>query len=207
MKLSVMKDGGAKATDMDVSDVVFGAAFNEDLVHQIVIAYQANGRQGSRAQKNRSAVSGGGIKPWRQKGTGRARAGTIRSPIWRGGGKVFPSSPDENFSQKVNKKAHRAGMRSILSELARLERLVAVEDMTMAAPKTRELAGKLAAMKAEKSVLIVTETEDRNLVLSARNLPYVSVCTASAINPVNLVGHEQIIMTTGAVKRCEEMLA
>ncbi|MDH5633176.1 MAG: 50S ribosomal protein L4 [Gammaproteobacteria bacterium] len=207
MKLSVMKDGGAKTADMDVSDVVFGAAFNEDLVHQIVIAYQANGRQGSRAQKNRSAVSGGGIKPWRQKGTGRARAGTIRSPIWRGGGKVFPSSPDENFSQKVNKKVHRAGMRSILSELARLERLVAVEDMAMAAPKTRELAGKLAAMKAEKSVLIVTETEDRNLVLSARNLPYVSVCVASAINPVNLVGHEQIIMTTGAVKRCEEMLA
>ncbi|MBE9516713.1 MAG: 50S ribosomal protein L4 [Proteobacteria bacterium] len=207
MKLSVIKDSGAKGSDIDVSDSVFGAAFNEDLVHQMVVAYQANGRQGSRAQKNRSDVSGGGAKPWRQKGTGRARAGTIRSPIWRGGGRTFPSSPNENFSQKVNKKARTAGMRSILSELARQQRLVAVEDITMAAPKTKELAGKLAALKADKSVLIVTENEDKNLVLSARNLPHVNVCHVANINPLSLVGHEQVIITTAAVKRCEEMLS
>lgn len=207
MKLSVMKDSGAKGSDIEVSDAVFATDFNEDLVHQLVVAYQANGRQGSRAQKNRSAVSGGGAKPWRQKGTGRARSGTIRSPIWRGGGKVFPSSPSENFSQKVNKKARVAGMRSILSELARQQRLVAVEDMTMAAPKTKELAGKLTALKADKSVLIVTDSEDKNLMLSARNLPHVNVMNVANIDPVSLVGHEQVIMTAAAVKRCEEMLA
>lgn len=207
MKLSVVKDSGAKGSDIDVSDNVFAAAFNEDLVHQVVVAYQANGRQGSRAQKNRSDVSGGGAKPWRQKGTGRARAGTIRSPIWRGGGVTFPASPKDNFSQKVNKKARLAGMRSILSELARQQRLVAVEEFAMSVPKTKDLAGKLTAMKADKSVLIVTDAEDKNLILSARNLPHVNVCHVANIDPVSLVGHEQIIMTTAAVKRCEEMLA
>lgn len=206
MKLSLINHSGGGAKKVDVSDAIFGAKFSESLVHQLVVAYQAGGRQGTRAQKNRSAVSGGGAKPFRQKGTGRARAGTIRSPIWRGGGKVFPSQT-KNFSQKLNKKMHRAGLRSIFSELLRQERLVAIDEFTVDAPKTKNLVEKLKKMKATNDVLIVTDVEDRNLVLSARNLPKVDVCHISVMDPVSLIGHEKVILTTAALKKCEEILA
>ena len=205
MKLTVMNETGS-GTEIQVSDAVFGVAFNEPLVHQVVVAYQAAGRQGTRKQKTRAEVRGGGRKPWRQKGTGQARAGTIRSPLWRGGGKVFPSSPDENFVQKVNKKMHRGAMRVILSELARQGRLVTVGEFTMDQPKTQALAGKLGKLGG-LDVLIVTDNLDDNLALAARNLPDVKVCTVSATDPVSLIRHEKVIMTTGAVKRFEAMLA
>ncbi|MDH5649830.1 MAG: 50S ribosomal protein L4 [Gammaproteobacteria bacterium] len=207
MKLNVINDSGASAKQLDVSDDIFSAKFSESLVHQLVVAYQAGGRQGTRAQKNRSAVSGGGSKPFRQKGTGRARAGTIRSPLWRGGGKVFPSSANENFAQKLNKKMRRAGMRSILAELLRQDRLVAIEDFTMDAPKTKGLVEKLKKLNSSDDVLIVTDNEEMNLMLSARNLPKVSVCHINVMDPVSLIGHEKVIMTTAAIKRCEELLA
>jgi large subunit ribosomal protein L4 len=206
MKVSVMNAAGAKAgSDIDLSDETFAAEFNESLVHQIVVAFQANARLGTRAQKNRSAVSGGGSKPFRQKGTGQARAGTIRSPLWRGGGKVFPSSPDENFTHKVNRKMHRAGMRSILSELLRQERIVAVDDFSMAAPKTKGLTEKLQKLGAS-DVLIVTDNADDNLRLSARNLHKVDVCDVQSLDPVSLIRHEKVIMTVSAIKRIQEML-
>lgn len=205
MKLSVMNEAGSKGKDIEVSDAAFAARFNESLVHQIVVAYQAGGRAGTRAQKNRSAVRGGGAKPFRQKGTGQARAGTIRSPLWRGGGKVFPSSPDENFVQKVNKKMHRAAMRSILSELIRQERLVAVESFQMDAPKTKALLDKLSKLGAVDA-LIVTEAVDQNLGLSARNLHKIDVREVGHVDPVSLIRHEKVIMTVPALKRFEEML-
>ncbi|HEX9625452.1 MAG TPA: 50S ribosomal protein L4 [Acidiferrobacterales bacterium] len=206
MKVSVLNDTGGKGQDIEVSDATFGARFNEPLVHQIVVAYQAGGRAGTRAQKNRSAVSGGGTKPWRQKGTGQARAGTIRSPLWRGGGKTFPSSPDENFTQKVNKKMHRAAMRAILSELLRQERLVTVESFSVDAPKTKALLAKLAKLGAS-DVLIVTDGVDASLGLSARNLHKVDVRPVGGVDPVSLIRHEKVIMTVPALKRLEEMLA
>jgi large subunit ribosomal protein L4 len=207
MKVSVMNDTGSKAgSDIEVSDVTFAADFNESLVHQVVVAFQANARMGTRAQKNRSAVRGGGAKPYRQKGSGQARAGTIRSPLWRGGGKVFPSSPLENFSHKVNRKMHRAGMRSIFSELLRQERIVAVDSFTLDAPKTKSLLAKLTALGA-LDVLIITDSADQNLQLSARNLHKVDVRDVSTIDPVCLIGHEKVIMTVPAIKRLQEMLA
>ncbi|MHB8455488.1 MAG: 50S ribosomal protein L4 [Acidiferrobacterales bacterium] len=207
MKVSVMNDAGDKsAADLDLSDAAFDARFNEALVHQIVVAYQAGARSGTRAQKNRAAVSGGGAKPWRQKGTGQARAGTIRSPLWRGGGKVFPSSPDENFTHKVNKKMHRAAMRAILSELLRQERLLAVNEFKVDAPKTKVLRDKLNKLGAA-DVLIVIDNADQNLQLSARNLHKVDVCAVQNVDPVSLIRHEKVIMTVSALKRFEEMLA
>ncbi len=207
MKVSVMNQAGVKGgSDMEVSDETFAADFNESLVHQIVVAYQANARLGTRAQKNRSAVRGGGAKPHRQKGSGQARAGTIRSPLWRGGGKVFPSSPLENFSHKVNKKMHRAGIRSILSELLRQERIVAVDSFTLDAPKTKSLTQRLTQLGAP-DVLIITDARDENLHLSARNLHKVDVCEATTIDPVSLIGHEKVIMTVAAIKRLQEILA
>ena len=207
MKVSVMNQAGVKGgSDMEVSDETFAADFNESLVHQIVVAYQANARLGTRAQKNRSAVRGGGAKPHRQKGSGQARAGTIRSPLWRGGGKVFPSSPLENFSHKVNKKMHRAGIRSILSELLRQERIVAVDSFTLDAPKTKSLTERLTQLGAP-DVLIITDARDENLHLSARNLHKVDVCEATTIDPVSLIGHEKVIMTVAAIKRLQEILA
>jgi large subunit ribosomal protein L4 len=206
MKLNVMNDAGGAAAEMQVSDDVFGARFNEALVHQIVVAFQAGGRQGTRKQKTRSEVRGGGKKPWRQKGTGQARAGSIRSPLWRGGGTIFPSTPDENFEQKVNRKMHRGAMRSILSELARQGRLVTVTDFKVEQPKTKALLGKLTKLGAE-DVLIVTDSADDNLMLAARNLPDVMVCTVSSADPVSLIRHEKVIMTQGAVKKFEEILA
>ncbi len=195
------KNGGRK---LDVSDAAFDVKFNEPLVHQVVVAYQAGGRAGTRAQKNRAAVRGGTSKPWRQKGTGRARAGTIRSPLWRGGGRVFPAAT-RDFSQKVNRKMYRSAMRSILSELVRQERLAVCDDLTVEQPKTKELVRKLSALDAG-SALIVTEAPDENLTLSARNLPSVAVCTVDELDPVRLVAFERVFMTSGAVKRIEGWL-
>jgi large subunit ribosomal protein L4 len=207
MKLTVNPDiagGKGKAAEIEVSDEVFAARFNESLVHQCVIAYQANARSGTRAQKNRSAVRGGGRKPYAQKGTGQARAGTIRSPLWRGGGKVFPSSPDENFTHKVNRKMHRAGMRSIFSELLRQDRLVAVAGITLPAIKTKALAAQLDKL-GSRSALIVTDAADEKLTLSARNLPHVSVCDVKHLDPVSLVQCERVIVTAPALAQINEM--
>ena len=206
MKVNIINaaDGKAKGA-VDVSDDSFGVRFNEALVHQVVTAYQAGARQGTRGQKNRSDVRGGGRKPWNQKGGGRARAGSIRSPIWRGGGKTFPAVT-QDFSQKVNKKMYRAAMRAIVSELLRQERLVAVDEFKVDSIKTRGLVDKLTKLGAANA-LIVTESVDENLFLSARNLYRVNVCDAAAVDPVSLVGYEKIIMTVPALKRIEEMLA
>ena len=206
MKLNVVNEAGKSGSEMQVSDAVFGCAFNESLVHQVVIAYQANARAGTRKQKTRSEVRGGGRKPWRQKGTGQARAGTIRSPLWRGGGKIFPSTPDENFSQKVNRKMHRGAMRAILSELVRQNRIVAVSEFKVAQPKTKALVEMLNRLDSP-DVLIVTDSADNALLLAARNLHKVDVCTVSGADPVSLIRHEKVIMTSGALKKFEEMLA
>lgn len=207
MKVTVTNEAGqAAGPEIEVSDAVFGAAFNEPLVHQVVVAYQANGRQGTRKQKTRSEVRGGGRKPWRQKGTGQARAGTIRSPLWRGGGKIFPSTPDENFTQKVNRKMYRAALRAILSELLRQGRLVTVDEFKVAAPKTKEVVAKLKGLGAGDA-LIVTDAADDGLVLAARNLYRVDVRTVNAADPVSLLRHERVIMTAGAMKRFEAWLA
>jgi large subunit ribosomal protein L4 len=188
-----------------VSDAVFAADYKQSLVHQLVTAYMAAGRAGTKAQKNRSAVSGGGAKPWRQKGTGRARAGTIRSPIFRSGGVTFAAQP-RDYSQKVNRKMYRSGIRSIVSELARNDRLVIVDDITVDAAKTKQLLGKLADLGVSKT-LIVTETGDEKLYLSARNLPNVEVSDVAGVNPVNLVRYEHVVVTVGAVRAIEEWLS
>jgi len=188
-----------------VSDAVFAADYKQSLVHQLVTAYMAAGRAGTKAQKNRSAVRGGGAKPWRQKGTGRARAGTIRSPIWRSGGVTFAAQP-RDYSQKVNRKMYRSGIRSIVSELARNDRLVIVEDITVDAAKTKQLLGKLVDLGVSKT-LIVTETGDEKLYLSARNLPNVEVSDVAGLNPVNLVRYEHVVVTVGAVRAIEEWLS
>ena len=205
MKVKVM-NGATPGSEIEVSDAVFGAAFNEPLVHQVVVAFQANGRQGTRKQKTRSEIRGGGRKPWRQKGTGQARAGTIRSPLWRGGGKIFPSTPDENFSKKVNRKMYRSALRAILSELVRQGRLLAIEDFKVEQPKTKDFAARLKSLGAE-DVLIVTESIDSNLTLASRNLHRVDVRTASAADPVSLLRHERVIVTADAMKRFEAWLA
>lgn len=189
-----------------VSDTVFGSKYNETLVHQLVTAYLAGARAGTKATKNRAAVSGGGAKPWRQKGTGRARAGTIRSPLWRSGGVTFAASP-RDYSQKLNKKMYRAGIRSIFSELSRQERLVIVEDITVDAPKTKQMAEKLQSLGVTHRPLIVTETADEKLFLSARNLPYVEVTDVAGLTPVLLVGCESVIVTVGAIRAIEEWLS
>lgn len=208
MKLKLTNDAGKGAGEIEVSDAVFGADFNEPLVHQVVVAYQAAGRAGTRKQKTRSEVRGGGRKPWRQKGTGQARAGTIRSPLWRGGGKVFPNTPDENFVQKINRKMYRGAVRSILSELVRQDRLVAVNDFKVEQPKTKALLSKLKSFGAEDNhILIVTDATDSNLTLAARNLPAVEVCSVSGADPVSLVRFDKVIVTQAAAKRLEEWLA
>lgn len=197
--------GKASTKTVELSDGTFARDFNEALIHQVVTAYLAGGRSGTRASKSRSAVRGGGAKPWRQKGTGRARAGTIRSPIWRSGGHTFALTPQDH-SQKVNKKMYRSAMRSILSELIRQERLTIVDTFSLDAPKTKDLVEKLVAINFESGV-IVTDAADDNLSLSARNLHKVDVLTASEINPVSLVGSVNVIMTVGAVQKIGEMLA
>lgn len=193
---------GAQA--IDVCERTFGGEFNETLVHQAVVAYMAGGRQGSKKQKNRSEVSGGGRKPWRQKGTGRARAGTIRSPIWRGGGATFAARPQDH-SQKLNKKMYRAAMRSILSELVRQDRLVVVEEFAVGAPKTKDLVEKLNALGLQ-NVLIVSEDIEQNLYLAARNLPHVDVLDVQGSDPVSLIAYDKVLMTVSAIKKFEELL-
>jgi large subunit ribosomal protein L4 len=188
-----------------VSDAVFGADYKESLVHQLVTAYLAAARSGTKAQKNRSAVSGGGAKPWNQKGTGRARAGTIRSPLWRSGGVTFAAKP-RSYKQKLNKKMYRTGMRSILSELTRQERLMIVDDITVDEPKTKQMVAKLKDLGVSKT-LIVTETGDEKLYLSARNIPYVEITDVAGLGPVNLIGYDSIVATVGAVRAIEEWLS
>ncbi len=192
--------GGA----LEVSDVAFGREFNEPLVHQVVVAYMAAARAGTRAQKNRSAVSGGGKKPWNQKGSGRARAGTIRSPLWRKGGVTFAAQP-QDYTQKVNKKMYRGAIQSILSELVRQERLIVVEEFGVEAPKTKELVAKLKDLNT-KEALIVTDSVDENLFLASRNLHKVDVRDVEAIDPVSLIGFDKVVMTVAAVKKIEEKL-
>jgi large subunit ribosomal protein L4 len=205
MDLNVQAGSGAGAETLQVSDAVFAADFNEVLIHQVVTAVMAGARSGTKAQKNRSAVSGGGAKPFRQKGMGRARAGTSRSPIWRSGGVTFAGQP-RDYSQKVNRKMYRGAIRSILSELLRQERLVAVADFGMEAPKTKDLAAKLKDLELSE-VLIVSEQPDENLFLAARNLENVAVCDVSEVNPVSLVGFDKVMMTSAAIKKLEERLA
>ncbi len=198
----VLKDAQSA---LEVSETTFGRDFNEALIHQVVVAYAAGARQGTRAQKNRSDVAGGGKKPWRQKGTGRARAGTASSPIWRSGGVTFAARPQDH-SQKVNKKMYRGAIRSILSELVRQDRLIVVEKFGLEAPKTKELVAKLKELELS-DVLIVTEEVDENLFLAARNLYKVDVRDAAGIDPVSLIGFDKVLVTAAAVKQIEEMLA
>ncbi|HAS61510.1 MAG TPA: 50S ribosomal protein L4 [Vibrio sp.] len=193
------------ADALTVSETTFGREFNEALVHQVVVAFAAGARQGTRAQKTRSEVSGGGAKPWRQKGTGRARAGTIRSPIWRSGGVTFAAKPQDH-SQKVNKKMYRGAMKSILSELVRQERLIVVDNFSVEAPKTKELVAKLKELELN-DVLIVTGEVDENLFLAARNLYKVDARDVAGIDPVSLIAFDKVLMTADAVKQVEEMLA
>ncbi|PSW19191.1 50S ribosomal protein L4 [Photobacterium sanctipauli] len=193
------------ADALTVSETTFGRDFNEALVHQVVVAFAAGARQGTRAQKTRSDVSGGGAKPWRQKGTGRARAGTIRSPLWRTGGVTFAARPQDH-SQKVNKKMYRGAMKSILSELVRQERLIVVDNFSVEAPKTKALVAKLNELELTDA-LIVTGELDENLFLAARNLYKVDVRDAAAIDPVSLIAFDKVVMTAAAVKAVEEMLA
>jgi large subunit ribosomal protein L4 len=193
------------AAELQVSEATFGLKFNESLVHQVITAYRAAGRAGTKAQKSRAEVRGGGKKPWSQKGTGQARAGSNRSPIWVGGGKTFAAKP-RDFEQKVNRKMYRGALRSMLSELARTERLVVTESLGLEAPKTKLLAGQLKSWSLEKSVLIVVEASDEKLFLAARNLPHVEVIEVSALNPLSLASHAKVLMTVGAVKMLEERL-
>lgn len=203
MELNIATPEGAKGT-VSVSDTTFGREFNQDLVHQAIVAYMAGQRQGTKAQKNRAAVSGGGKKPWRQKGTGRARAGTIRSPLWRGGGVTFAAQPRDH-SKKLNKKMYRAALRSILSELNRLERLVVVEDFAVDQPKTKGLIEKLAQFNLSE-VLIIVEEVTENLYLAARNLHKVDVRDVQGIDPVSLVRFDKVLVTVSALKKIEELL-
>jgi len=206
MELKLIADNGSPAASVQASDVVFGREYNEPLIHQLVVAYQANARQGTRAQKGRSEIAKSTRKPWRQKGTGRARAGMASSPLWRGGGKIFPNSPDENFTQKVNKKMYRAGVCSILSQLAREERLVVVESFDVEAPKTKLLAGKLKAMGLE-SVLLVADEFSENLYLASRNLPNIAVVEPRYADPLSLIHYKKVVVTRKAIAQFEEMFA
>lgn len=200
MKLKMQGSGS-----VDVADDAFGAAFNEPLVHQVVTAFLAGARAGTKKQKNRSDVRGGGTKPWRQKGTGRARAGTIRSPIWVGGGRTFAARP-RDYKQKVNKKMYRAALRSVMSELVRQDRLIVVESIEMKAPKTKELAQRLKKMDLE-NVLIVNEAFDEKVFLSARNLPDVGICDVNSVDPVVLMRFNNVLITLPALKLLEERLS
>ena len=197
-----LKVNGAEA--VQVSDVTFGTEFNETLVHQAVVAFMAGARQGTRGQKSRSDVSGGGRKPWRQKGSGRARAGTIRSPLWRGGGKTFAAKP-QNHAQKLNKKMYRGALRSILSELVRQDRLVVVDQFSVETAKTKLIVAKLNELNVS-NVLIVSDEVDQNVFLASRNIPHVDVRDVQGVDPVSLVAYEKVVMTVAAIKKFEEML-
>lgn len=206
MELKLINDQGQQSATLSASDTLFGRDFNEALVHQVVVAYQANARSGNRKQKDREEVKHTTKKPWRQKGTGRARAGMSSSPLWRGGGRTFPNSPEENFTQKINRKMYRAGLATILSQLAREDRLSVVDTFTVDAPKTKLVAQKLKGLGFE-SVLVVTDTLDDNLMLAARNLPNVLVLEAHQADPVSLVRFPKVLFTKGAVAKIEEILA
>ena len=206
MELNLLNEQGQASAKVDAPDTIFGREFNEPLIHQVVVAFQANARSGNRAQKDRSEVRHSTKKPWRQKGTGRARAGMTSSPLWRGGGKIFPNSPDENFSHKVNKKMYRAGMRSILSQLARDGRLSVIEGLTLESPKTKLLAAKVKAMGLG-SVLVITDNLDENLLLASRNLPHVLVVEPRQADPVSLVRFDRVLITRPALAQVQEMLA
>jgi large subunit ribosomal protein L4 len=206
MQLELLNDQGQATDKFDAPDTVFARDYNEALVHQVVVAYQANARQGTRAQKNREAVHHSTKKPWRQKGTGRARAGSTSSPIWRGGGRTFPNKADENFSHKVNKKMYRAGMAAILSQLARDGRLAVVDSISIEAPKTKLLAAKFKAMGLE-SVLVIADVVDDNLALASRNLANVLVIEPRYADPLSLVYYKKILVTKAAIEQLNEMFA
>lgn len=207
MDLKLLSGNGEKNETVSASDALFGREYNEALIHQIVVAYQANGRQGTRAQKGRSDINKSHKKPWAQKGTGRARAGQANSPLWRGGGKIFPSSPDENFSQKVNRKMYRAGLASILSQLVREDRLSVIEPITLDSPKTKGFAQKMKGFGLAGTVLVVTDKLEENVYLSSRNLPDVLVLETRELDPVSLVRFNHVLVTRGAVVQLEETLS
>jgi large subunit ribosomal protein L4 len=206
MELKLLNAQGQAGSNVAAADTIFGRDYNEALIHQVVVAYQANARSGNRKQKDREEVHHTTKKPWRQKGTGRARAGMSSSPLWRGGGRIFPNSPDENFTHKVNKKMYRAGICSILSQLAREDRLTVIEDLTIDAPKTKLLSQKLTGMGFD-SVLIITDTLNENLELASRNLPNVLVVEPRHADPMSLVFYKKILVTKAALAKIEEMLA
>jgi large subunit ribosomal protein L4 len=205
MDLKLLNDQGQAAATFSAPDTIFGRDFNEALIHQIVVAFQANARAGNRAQKDRAEVKHSTKKPWRQKGTGRARAGMTSSPLWRGGGRIFPNSPEENFSQKVNKKMYRAGIRSILSQLAREDRIAVVDAFTLDTPKTKLAAAKLKDLGLD-SVLIITDSVDENVYLATRNLPHVAVVEPRYADPLSLIHYRKVLITKPAIAQLEEML-
>jgi len=206
MELKVINESGQSSQTVQVSDVVFGREYNEPLIHQLVVAYQANARQGTRAQKDRAEVKASTRKPWRQKGTGRARAGMASSPLWRGGGQIFPNRPDENFTQKVNKKMYRAGICSILSQLGREDRLVVVESMELDSPKTKPLNEKFKSMGLE-SVLVIVDEVSENLYLASRNLPHVAIVEPRYADPLSLIHYKKVVVTRAALEKLQEMFA
>ena len=206
MQLELLNDQGQAASKIDASEAVFGRAYNEDLVHQVVVAFQANARQGTRAQKDREQVRHSTKKPFKQKGTGRARAGMTSSPLWRGGGRIFPNMPDENFTQKINKKMYRAGMAAILSQLAREGRLAVVDSLTVDSPKTKPLAAKFKAMSLD-NVLVIADEVDENLYLASRNLINILIVEPRYADPVSLVNFKKVLVTKGAMDKLKEMFA
>ncbi len=205
MELKLINEQGQEASRLLASDMLFGREYNEALIHQVVIAYQANARSGNRAQKDRGQVKHTTAKPFRQKGTGRARAGMSSSPLWRGGGRIFPNSPDENFTQKVNKKMYRAGIASILSQLVREDRLAVVDTIAVEAPKTKLFSQKIKGMGYD-SVLVITDSLDENVFLASRNLPNVLVLEVNEADPVSLIRFPKVLMTKKAVAKFEEIL-
>ena len=206
MQLELLNEQGQAASKFDAPETVFGREYNEALIHQIVVAFQANARQGTRAQKDREQVKHSTKKPFRQKGTGRARAGMTSSPLWRGGGRTFPNSPEENFTQKINKKMYRAGMAAIFSQLAREGRLAVVDSLTVDSPKTKQLAQKFKAMGLD-SVLVIADAVDENLLLASRNLANVLVVEPRYADPLSLVFYKKVLVTKGAIEQLKEMLA
>ena len=206
MQIELLNEQGQSSATVDAPDAVFARDYNENLVHQIVVAYQANARQGTRAQKDRQQVKHSTRKPFKQKGTGNARAGMTSSPLWRGGGRIFPNSPEENFSQKINKKMYRAGMSVILSQLVRDGRLAVVDSMQVDSPKTKELAARFKAMNLQ-SVLVIAEEVDDNLYLASRNLAHVLVVEPRYVDPLSLVHYRKVLVTKGALGKLQEMFA
>ena len=207
MQLELLNEQGQTAAQIDAPETVFGRAYNEDLIHQLVTAYRANGRQGTRAQKDRQQVKHSTKKPFKQKGTGNARAGMTSSPLWRGGGRIFPNLPEENFTQKINKKMYRAGMAAIFSQLAREGRLVVVESLKGDSPKTKVLADKFKAMNLQSSVMVIAEEVDENLYLASRNLKNVFVVEPRYADPVSLIQFKKVLVTKGAIDKLQEMFA